>query len=456
MKVEFIRKNRETHRLILVFAGWSTSPGLYAELQVPGWDVAVVHDYSSLLLDLSFLNDYSTIYVFAWSLGVCVAENTLPAKKITAAYAINGTLTPVSDKTGIPTAIYYGTLENLDERNLLKFRKRMAGDSTTFKQHFQLKGDEDIDSLKSQLSLIANVQSQESLPALPWRKAFVGMKDMIFPPQGMLNAWKKVEGVNVVTSDNSHYIPIEDVVASVIPDLSIIKQRFSEAASTYNQHAIAQKGIAEALFEQTLEFINCHGLELPTHPRILEIGAGTGLLTEIYSGQLNPKSITIVDLATTEVDCAKECTIEIINEDAEHWIRNCTEQYDLILSSSTIQWFSNIPEFMAQVKRVLKPSGVVAISTFLPGNLEELDSLRETPLHYLSIAQLAEIAENNFTNYQVSEDEYRLEFASPRDLMLHLKRTGVAGSAPSPGLNPMSIRAIKQITYRPAFLLGTN
>ena len=70
MKIEYISHNPGCRSLILVYAGWSTSPSLYQDIEITGWDVAVVYDYSDLSVDLSFLEGYNTVWLFAWSLGV--------------------------------------------------------------------------------------------------------------------------------------------------------------------------------------------------------------------------------------------------------------------------------------------------------------------------------------------------------------------------------------------------
>lgn len=81
MKIEFISHNPENSSLILIFAGWSTVPSLYEDVHMTGWDAAVIYDYDNLNLDFSFLDKYSTVWMFAWSLGVRIAAITLPAKK---------------------------------------------------------------------------------------------------------------------------------------------------------------------------------------------------------------------------------------------------------------------------------------------------------------------------------------------------------------------------------------
>ena len=60
-----------------------------------------------------------------------------------------------------------------------------------------------------------------------------------------------------------------------------MNNRFSNAASTYDQHAAPQLELIEALLEQAPA----------TAPhRILDVGAGTGLLTEQLATRLDEKA----------------------------------------------------------------------------------------------------------------------------------------------------------------------
>lgn len=447
MKIEFISQNPGTSSLILVFAGWSTDPSLYEDVRMTGWDVAVIYNYDNLDLDFSFLDKYSTVWVFAWSLGVRIAAITLPANKITAAYAINGTLSPVDDEEGIPIAIYNGTAENLDARNLKKFRRRMAPDADTFCRAFDSDfSEEEIVSLKKQLYLIGllDVPNNE----LPWRRAYIGTDDKIFPPANMERSWSKI-GVEIVKMPNAHYIPLPDIVMSVIPNYHTIAKRFHDALNTYNDNARAQRMIVNTLTELL------PALNIPTGAKILEIGPGTGLFTDKYAKVLKPSEVHFVDIAPLVPMEIAEKEIYYC-EDAEKWIRECEEKYDCILSSSTIQWFANIPEFLYNCSKSLRPGGVVVLSSFLPGNLGELDALRPSPIHYHTETEYKEWLKKYFTNIEIYTEEILLEFTSPRELLMHLKHTGVAGSAPSPHVSPASLRSILTITYRPIYMTATH
>ncbi len=444
MKVEFLNRHSGNRSLILIFAGWSTLPSLYADVSRKGWDTAVVYDYSQLETDFTFLNQYSTIWLFAWSLGVKAAALSLPAGKITAAYAINGTLTPVDNNYGIPVDIYNGTADNLDARNLKKFRCRMTSDSETFRQKFDTEfNEEEISDLKKQLYVIRDRDNKIS--ELPWRRAYISTADRIFPTHNMLESWK-IHDVETVLIKGDHYIPLNFITNAVIPDTEKIAARFSSAANTYDRNASAQRKIAAHLTELIKSYHICK------NPEILEIGPGTGLFTRMYSSELLPLSLDFVDIVNTpEFGLAK--TENYYISDAEKWMEENIKIYDGIFSASVIQWFINTPLFIKHCMESLKPGGVLAISTFCPGNLGELDNLRPSPISYPQPEKIREWLSPYFEDIYIETDEIKLEFRSHRELMLHLKHTGVGGSAPSAGLTQSALSEITTLTYRPLYIV---
>lgn len=444
MKLEMIRESSENTRLILIFAGWSCGEEIAERVSLPGWDVAVVHDFSELKLDTSFLDRYYTVYLFAWSLGVFAAELLLPSERITAAFALNGTLLPVSDMLGIPDAIYHGTLDGLNERTLQKFRLRMAGDKETFLKLGEARN-HDIENLRHQLANVAESCGCGMEAKLPWVRAYISREDRIFPYVNMLRFWRELSDVEIVELDAPHYVPIEDVIGMVISDPDKVSRKFGKAAMSYDTHAIAQYSAAMKLADRLMSMRPVIGGD------VLEIGCGTGLFTHEYAPKVKAGSITFVDIVATGPFGVAACE-EYVVSDAEVWIEKFDRQYDMIVSASAIQWFADIPRFLHLCHERLKPGGILAISTFTPGNLEELDALRPSLLLYPKAADLRGWLCSEFEDVSVEEDEIKVEFRSAREVLMHLKHTGVGGSAPGKGLRMADMSHLRTLTYRPVYL----
>ncbi|MBD5348323.1 MAG: DUF452 family protein [Bacteroides sp.] len=448
MKIEFLQRDSHNTRLILIAAGWTAGPEIAEEINMPGWDVAVIHDFSELSLDLGFLEEYYTVYLFAWSLGVYVASRFLLPDKITAAFAINGTLSPADDKRGIPVGIFKGTLQGLNERNLLKFRMRMT-DKREDAMHLAERGNNDITNLQAQLQNILDDtrDHREGLYKLPWTKIFISRNDKIFPLSNQKMAWDEDCDCDIIELNAPHYADLRSIVRMVIADTQTVSKRFSKASVTYDTHAIAQYSAAIKLAGFLKDYTS------KRNGSTLEIGCGTGLFTREYSRFLHPESAEFVDITQTgPFDIAGIEAYHVM--DAERWIELNNNIYDFILSTSAIQWFADIPRFLKLCSHRLSEQGVLAISTFLPGNMAELDEVRPNPLRYPTSEQLRTWLEGNYEDIRIIEDEIHIEFKSVREMLMHLKHTGVAGSAPSSQLPMKDMGHLRSLTYRPVYILA--
>lgn len=462
MILKFLKKNGN-RRLILIFTGWGTGPELYTGVDIPGWDVAVAFRIDGKPLAMDKLEGYYTIYLFAWSLGVYMADRKLPQERITKAFAINGTVAPVHDDFGIPVEIFRGTANNLDPRNLTKFRRRTMPDSDTFKRLFPEEGSPLMcRCLASQLHEVMDMTNDgDVMPHLQWTRAYIGTSDRIFPPKNLEAAWRLDSEVEIVKSDDAHFMDIPAIIRSVIADTDKVSSRFSKAAATYDSHAIPQKMIALHLADMLRKVADSAKMR-----RVLEIGPGTGFLTRAWTGFLTPDHTDFIDITPVgPFDTPGHADYHIA--DAEAWVADWSgnrgdgenrrngegcEKYDLIVSSSAIQWFADIPRFLANCADILNPEGILAISTFAPGNLSELDALRPAPLLYPTLNKLRDALEGNFFVMDYDSFTIRMEFENRRHLMMHLKHTGVAGSASPSKVAPLF--DFSTLTYRPVFILG--
>ena len=432
-------------------AGWGAGPEAVDNIALPGWDVAVAYDFTDLSLDDSFLERYYTVYVFAWSLGVAASSLISRKEAITAAFAINGTLSPADDSDGIPIEIFNGTLAGLDERNLYKFRLRMAGDRRKATELHEA-ASRDVGNLRQQLATMMDLQASGRIAEaerLPWVRAFISRDDRIFPPENQRNSWKKAVDVEIVELNGAHLPSFSSVVRMVIADTRMVSRRFSQASGSYDRHAIAQYSAAMRLAAML------DGANAKAHPSVLEIGCGTGLFSKEYGRLLSPREVTFVDITGTGPFGISERE-EYVVEDAERWIERQAREWDCIVSASAIQWFADIPRFLRLCSERLTPGGLLAISTFLPGNMEELDAVRPSPLRYPTEAQLREWLGPYFDDILIESEAIRIEFRSVREMLMHLKYTGVAGSAQSSPLSIGDMAHVRALTYRPVYILARN
>lgn len=455
MTINFITRS-DNKRLLLIFAGWSTEADFYSDVYREGWDIAVISGYSELSLpELSeILARYDTVYLIAWSLGVVAAEylahiSHLPLDRITAAYAVNGTAAPVSDIYGISPTIYDGTERTLTHSTLRRFLNRMSSSKDKFHPYPCTKpySDYNIDGLRHQLRTLRNLSY--ATPLLPWLKAYISDNDLIFRREAQKAYWQNA-GVTTVDIPAGHYIPLQYIVIKVTPDTGRISDRFSNAHQ-YDTHAEAQHIIARRL-------LSLLPAGTPSGGDILELGTGTGYFSRLLAQRVRPDDMTMVDLYMTP-DMGIAPAERHIAMDAEIFMSHAVTQrkrYDIVASASTMQWFANPELFIRNAAGLLNGEGIFLCSSFLPDNLRELDILGPTSMPYRSEEWLGETLSHYFGEVYMESEDIVLHFNSRRELMMHLRHTGVGGSSVDTRRHWSALPERPSLTYRPVYLRATH
>lgn len=443
MRIEFVCKNK-SRRLILIFAGWGMDARPFEELHHPGYDIAVVFDYRSLDLPKETdLRSYDEICIVAWSFGVASANiflSTHPELPVTACVAVNGTLTPVDDQTGIPTDTFRATLNALSPDTIHRFNRRMCGSAITAAAFEQKAPNRSTEALADELTAIAERPSFRDQSR--WDTVYISDRDMIIPTANQKAAWEGHHDIREI--EGAHLPDFERLIATRFINKPLVANRFNKANHTYNLSACVQAEIANRLVEAVVEFS-------PKADNVLEIGAGTGLLTLPLERELHPHKLTLWDIATINPSLPGSHRIC----DAESEIRNVSpESFDLIISASTFQWFNSPVEFIRHSFKALQKGGAIAFSTFDPLNFSEISSFLPAPLHYLPANQWRGILESaGFHDVWIESKKRSLDFESPQELLRHIRQTGVNALPPSPlAARKIISSEIKKLTYSPLII----
>lgn len=446
MKIEYIKRGAAT-RLIIIFAGWSTDTRFYKDCTFDGWDTAIVSDYSDLILP-EIPKQYSSIYLFAYSLGVWAAS--VSKINATVKVAICGTPLPVSDEYGIPELIFKGTADRLSAKSLDKFHLRMAGNRLDFERlKSLLPVRPNIDNLKQELYAILHLSENTVCTDYKWNRAYIANADNIIPTSNQTNYWNQINETESIVIDSSHFTDISTIIIECIPNLYSIGEGFAHAASTYRFHATVQSEICIRIGEILKEKLaNINHID-----SLLEIGPGNGLLTDEWCKYIKPDKATYVDLYELK-SFGKASDERYILSDAEKWIESTDEKFDIILSASAIQWLANPIRFVEIVRQHLKPGGIAILSTFTKGNIKELDTVRTSPIIYHTVDEYKSIG-----NIETESWKRTLHFESSREMLLHLKRTGVKPLSTqkcSTYVRPLPLSSLPtNLTYTPLILTLT-
>lgn len=195
-----------------------------------------------------------------------------------------------------------------------------------------------------------------------------------------------------------------------------VKNQFSKYAKDYKNHNIIQQIVAKSLVR-----------ELKTKPKkILELGCGSGQVYNHISWDLDfykaiDFSATMCELhpraKNVEIKCFDFDTVEFLNE-----IKNDT--YDIVLSSSALQWSKDLSKIIKQLSLITKEINAVLFTSNTFKTIQNITKTKSPILDELSIKEA-------FTKYFKCEFEtimYKLEFDNKKDLFDYIKKSGVSGA----------------------------
>jgi len=204
----YIRRREKNESLVVVYGGWGTDENVFAPLCNDEFDFILFYDYSAdEALVLPEMKTYNSITIIGWSLGVWAAEYLAPKTGIKPdiTIAINGTPFPADDRYGIPLKIFEGTLNNISERNMMKFYLRMFGDKKTYRLNSDRIPHRTIKSMHDELRWLYNRIMEQKEPGFVWNYAVTSEYDRVFPAKNQKAYWTGIESTKHIVLPLNHY-----------------------------------------------------------------------------------------------------------------------------------------------------------------------------------------------------------------------------------------------------------
>lgn len=231
--------------------------------------------------------------------------------------------------------------------------------------------------------------------------------------------------------------------------MSIDKQRignsFARHYGQYEDAAVVQRNMADRLAAALAE----HAPQLAVQ-RALEIGIGTGFLTRHLAARFPEAEWWFNDLTPAAFDWIPVGLKQVLTLEGDAETLPYPHGLDLLASASALQWFDDIEQFFPKAHSVMNAGGVLALASFGNRHFHELAAVANAPLHYPAPAAFADMAERaGFRMLHAEDWEETLFFPSARDLLDHLRRTGVNGASARAISTPAQLRAF-EADYRTA------
>ncbi len=196
----------------------------------------------------------------------------------------------------------------------------------------------------------------------------------------------------------------------------LIQKRFEKNLCTYNDNAKIQKKMAEHLVSL---------LPSKNFNNILEIGCGSGLLTELILEKVSFEKYAANDIVKSCEKYIKNLSpnIEFLCGDIENIIEQTTDKYDLIVSNAVFQWIDDLESFIRRLFLRLNPNGIILFSTFGAENFREIYYVLGKSLPYKTAREYEQMFSD--IPHKIEEEAHVLAFKTPKDVLKHIKSTGV-------------------------------
>ena len=217
---------------------------------------------------------------------------------------------------------------------------------------------------------------------------------------------------------------------TALQESALIHSKFDRYSSHYDFHAQIQHHAARALIER---------IDIASPRRILEIGCGTGILSQMLMETFPTARITFSDVSPNMIELAaqklgRDERIDFQCLNAETLSPPCS--YDLIVANMVVHWFAELPQTLLKIQNALTAQGRFYYSTIGADCFcEWQNSLRQ-----LDLPIGLRLPEGLFGVQ--SEEHLPIPYPSARVFLHSLKATGA--QSPCQGYRPLPPRTLQK------------
>ena len=224
-------------------------------------------------------------------------------------------------------------------------------------------------------------------------------------------------------------------------DTRQVRRAFSRAAHGYDAAAALQHEVESRLLE-SLDYFG-HGSERPAPDLVVDLGSGPGTGARALRKRWPRARVVAVDIALPMLREARRRAppwrpfqrgIDLVCGDARA-LPLADGSADIVVSNLCLQWVEDLPATFAGLRRVLKPGGLLLLSTFGSETLHELREAFATADATPHVSPFADIARfgdalvhAGFRDPVLDRDLYRHHHPDLATLMRQLRALGATNA----------------------------
>lgn len=215
--------------------------------------------------------------------------------------------------------------------------------------------------------------------------------------------------------------------------MSNVTEQFSRFAHQYNTYNIIQSKVAKTLID---------ALPLQSYDRILDIGSGAGeVFKNVKRRDISFKEFIAFDSSEPMLSLhpTEEKVIKICGDfnDKDFIKALPSSPYDILLSSSSLQWSRDLPLTLEKISTLSKTLHAAIFTAGTFKTLHQVANIR-SPIYSAEILQ--EKILKYYDDVTFTLHHYTLSFGSTMEMFHYIKKSGV-----SSGEKKLSYRQTKQL-----------
>lgn len=221
-------------------------------------------------------------------------------------------------------------------------------------------------------------------------------------------------------------------------DKALIACRFDRRADSYESVTPVQSMMADRLMAIVADALPNANIPMS----MLDMGCGPGRLARRFTETFPTADVLGIDVAPTMIDKARESlpSGRFSVADAETYLQQSRETFDVIASNAALQWFAHPVEALQRCLDRLKPGGLLAAATFGEETFRELrDSfgaayveLGRDEAEHVHHLPSADYWRSALPGFLVRDETHELTFPSVREFLHSVRRAGATHSPTGP------------------------